>query len=506
MVRPTRIVLEEDVACEVHRLLSGQETRLTELVDAAKAIQEGGSIEWAVPVTPKTVHRLGGLSLFAKSIGVSVRFEPAVGLDEREAAFHDDFLTRGQVVTANLELARHAFRVLSNAGSLVAEPVGLRSSGFERALLIGQYGGEHVGDLAILGGVLLRLHREYGTSHAHLVSWRPDHTRRLAHGLDSPVSVTVTASDDREVEVLLNRVDALVFAGGPIMDLPRVLARQMATATSARRKGLPIIIDRVGVGPFKRTASRWAARRIVRMASHLSVRTAASAADPVVTGVRADVLQDPAFEYLGARDELSRLKPDESRGIRALLHGSDGRSRIGINLRPIRHLWSPRGVAYSSRVEEQFLDRLAAGLIDHAGRSERAPCYVFFPMNPMELGHSDLRAAYQLHRRVGAKVDLRVWEADPDVDGVVHLLRQMDAVVAMRFHACIFSLTQDLPTLGIDYYPGQGGKVEQLFGDAGRPEDVSRMESFSADWFVTSLSRHADQIASRMHERGQASG
>ena len=60
-------------------------------------------------------------------------------------------------------------------------------------LIIGAYGGEHIGDTAILGGVLLRIHRRYGTTRAILMSQRPDHTRHLVPMLDTPVDVTVEA-------------------------------------------------------------------------------------------------------------------------------------------------------------------------------------------------------------------------------------------------------------------------------------------------------------------------
>ena len=38
--------------------------------------------------------------------------------------------------------------------------------------------------------------------------------------------------------------------------------------------------------------------------------------------------------------------------------------------------------------------------------------------------------------------------------------------------------------LGIDYYPGAGGKVEQLFADAGEPGNACRMDAFTSEWLV----------------------
>ena len=206
------VVLEEDAVCEVHKLLSGQKTLLGEILVAAKRGLAVESVEWLVPVTPRTVHRLSALYLLATDAGISVSFMPAVGLDPREASFHDDFLTQGVsqrgsfarrfkvAVEEDWVLLRNGLRILRNVRHLMARRIVPDGTAFDSVLLIGQYGGEHVGDIAILGGVLLRLRRDCGTQHAYLLSHRPDHTRRLADGLDVPVHLTVQSSDDRQVE------------------------------------------------------------------------------------------------------------------------------------------------------------------------------------------------------------------------------------------------------------------------------------------------------------------
>ena len=140
-----------------------------------------------------------------------------------------------------------------------------------------------------------------------------------------------------------------------------------------------------------------------------------------------------------------------------------------------------------SRLETLILAAHAAGLVALAAQSDRPVRFVFFPMNPIQLGGSDLNAAWRLHTLLAGKVDFRVLEADPDVDGVLYLLRHLDAALTMRFHGSIFSLSQGLGTVGVDYYPGQGGKVEQLFTDQGTPDRVRRMDEVTADWVTGSL-------------------
>jgi len=281
----------------------------------------------------------------------------------------------------------------------------------------------------------------------------------------------------------------LVFAGGPLMDLPDLLVLHWNVALAARSRGLAFIIDRIGVGPFARSASRFAVRRIARLATSISVRTSRSADEPELRGLDAEVRDDPAFAYLKSRGRgeaaLTRLSARDRRDVAALLEGAEGKFRVGINLRPIRHLWSPRGKQASRMAELQCLDRLAQALV---ALSEKFPVrFIFFPMNPIQLGGSDLQSAWQLHKLLDRRADFRVWQGDPEIDGLLHLLRELDAVVAMRFHACIFAMSQGLPVLGIDYYPHAGGKVEALFNDRAAQEDCVRIDTLDADWLVGRL-------------------
>jgi molybdenum cofactor biosynthesis enzyme MoaA len=93
------------------------------------------------------------------------------------------------------------------------------------ALCIGMYGGEHVGDAAILGGVLLRAHKQLGIRQVYVASIRPDRTRRWISTLHLPLEIKVVTYQD--AKKLSNQVNCLIHAGGPIMDLPWILTRQM---------------------------------------------------------------------------------------------------------------------------------------------------------------------------------------------------------------------------------------------------------------------------------------
>jgi polysaccharide pyruvyl transferase WcaK-like protein len=362
-----------------------------------------------------------------------------------------------------------------------------------RVLIIGAYGGEHIGDAAILGGVLLRIHRRYGTTRAIVMSQRPDHTRHLVPMLETPVDVSVAEYEQATVAELLQQVDGVVFAGGPLMDLPKQLVRHLFTVSLARRQDKPFVLEGIGAGPFLRRPSAWTARRVVRMAERISVRTSDDGRAPLVRGSRVEVGRDPAFDYLETRGaELTRLPPVDQEWLDRLLEDTEGRVTVGLNLRPNRPPFTV-GVAahkraeYTSLVETRFEERLAETLRRFHKASPRAPRFIFFPMNAIQFGLSDLRSAYRLKRLLRGDVDLRIWEGDASIDGVVALLRRLDVAITMRFHATIYALAQKRPVIGIDYRIGIRDKVAALLGDFGQDENCARVDEMTSEWLFGRL-------------------
>lgn len=481
------IRLDPRLAVRAHAAVADADHDLLRALRAAK----GAPI--LAPVTAQTIYHLESLFLLAREEGAALALDAPEGLSAKEESFLRDFRHRflageeppeerpGPLGADAASFAASLFGALAGARPAPA-PGRLRS-----ALLIGAYGGEHVGDAAILGGVLLDLNAAFGATEAALLSTRPQHTERLVASLDTPVRVTVDRYDYRAIRAHLANADALVFAGGPLMDLPRMLVKHLSAARLANRWKKPFLIRRIGVGPFAKAASRWTARGIARRASALSVRTSGAAEDPVVAGLAPEVSTDPAFDYLASRQALTRLTPAERQSVDDLLAGAQGRRLVGVNIRPIRHDWSPKGKSFAETAENRFYDAAAGALIDYSEKSGHPTTFVFFPMNPIQLGGSDLAAAWRLHCKVAGQIDFRVLEADPDVDGVLYLLRKLDGAVAMRFHAAIFALSQNLPTIGIDYYPGQGGKVEQLFRDRTISHLARRIDEADRAWLCEAM-------------------
>ena len=289
------------------------------------------------------------------------------------------------------------------------------------------------------------------------------------------------------MDCTLDGADALVIAGGPIFDAPRILAKHLASVHSARIRGRPFFIERVGIGPTWRRPSRWLARSILERAESISVRSSELSRHPLLSGLSPQITRDPAFDYLETRLILDRLRELDKLAVDALTAGAEDAVLIGVNLRPAHNQRAVPGKASPQALSGDLIEGLSSALIKFAANADRPVRYIFFPMNAVQHGMSDMTAAFQFHRAVGNRIDLRVWEGNPGLDGVLYLLRKLDLVIAMRLHAAIFSMSQALPVLGLDYFQGKGGKLTELFYDSGRSDWARTIEAFEAAWLLEKM-------------------
>jgi polysaccharide pyruvyl transferase WcaK-like protein len=495
------INLDEFSACQAHASLHHDSTALATSISATRVALATGPVTWRVTATPRNVHCMESLLLLASITGCTLTVLPAPELSEREFAFLHDVLEHhrqpagtphkdetGSGSGVYLEFARECLKILPGMlPAALRRHLDMRGRQFRHATLIGPYGGEHVGDIATLGGVLLRLHRQFGVREACLFSHHPKYTRRLAAHLDTPVKLVVQPDQPALLRHELKTTGALVWAGGRIMDLSPALPRQLGALNRVRRRGRPVLLEGIGVGPLRHAPGRWVARRIARSADRVAVRTSGAAQDPILEEIDVSIGQDPAFDYLATRNELTRLVEGARNTVDALLENTTGHILVGINLRPVRHLTGTPDAAYSRTLEERLFQHVAVAMTDYARLAPAPVTYVFFPMNLLQDGSSDLAAAWRLHRMLHKGLDLRIWEADPDIDALLYLLRKLDMALTMRFHACIFAMSQGLPTIGVDYDPGVSGNIGQLFRDRELVEDVRRLGEADIHFMVERL-------------------
>lgn len=336
-----------------------------------------------------------------------------------------------------------------------------------RATIIGAYGGEHVGDAAILGGVILRLKKHYKTEKIRILSFRPDRTNKWVRSLRiEGVNFEVVKLSKSNLSSSLSSTDGLIYAGGPIMDIPVNLSFYFYAALNAKSKGLPFIVEGVGLGPYKRLISKLLASFILICAHKITLRSSSNLKVlPFHSKFKVDrVAQDPAFDYLEYSKSVivqGRYSSRENFEISSLDSYIAGRSKVlYVNLRPI---WS----AYATKDSESTVDDIVSNVLDSVASTinslDSSWAVVFIPFNPDTYGFSDFSSFYQVIKRLNSERDYYVVEYEPGVPLMLDMLSRSSHLLAMRFHACIFGLSIDRNVYGIDYQIGAPGKVAALF-------------------------------------------
>jgi polysaccharide pyruvyl transferase WcaK-like protein len=354
------------------------------------------------------------------------------------------------------------------------------------AFLIGAYGGEHLGDAAILGGVLLRLVRRERIDHAVVASFRPKRTQRLVGLIKPVVPLEVVPHNLIAVARHLRKADLLVWAGGPIVDHPRLLARNLRAALAARAYGIPFVIEGVGSGRVRRWMSKRMVNAILGLATSIAVRSNASASVIARLARReCRLVADPAFDYLATRCAFDLTTPQERARIKEFVSRPRGTLLVCINARPTT-------VRRSRRTFVIVLQRLAITLLQFA--NIRPVRYVFFPLEAEANTGADLEAAYELALYLPPDIDFRIWHELPGIDAILNLLHSSDAAVTMRLHAAIFALSQQIPIVAIDSkVGGRRGKVGQLFDDLGMGGNALNIANLEPDCIVRLLTDLTDR-------------
>lgn len=338
----------------------------------------------------------------------------------------------------------------------VPKPVFLNDKKHKCAHIIGAYGGEHVGDSAILGGVLLRIIKRHPhITKAIVYSIRPDRTSFWYSGLEGiDINVEVKAYDSHNFNAF-SKQDLLIWAGGPIMEMPNDLLNHYHTMKAFNRVNIPFEIIGCGWGPFKTKYSVNLANKMVKAASHVQLRQKAD------IKLDYELLQDPAFDYLEHYTTISKelewtfskSKTDEF--IQKYMN--NGKKNIFINVRPI---WSKYNKSkYSnSQIEQLIIEKLVALIKTNDFN------FITVPFNTDHYGFSDVTISLKLKKALGeSQHRLAVFNRELNAKEMIYFLSKFNSGVSMRFHACIFAMGLNIPVYGLDYTAGEKGKVGHLF-------------------------------------------
>lgn len=336
-------------------------------------------------------------------------------------------------------------------------------------LFLGTHGQQNVGDELLLHTFLTQL----GPEHRYLVnSYDPEATATWLS--DWPqVEVFDTAGNRLRFARHLLQCDIVIFGGGSIVKelypstgrwrhatLLMVLATVAFARLVARR---PVIMSNIGVGPITTPMGRFLARRILKLASHVTVRDQGSADICDELGLTSQKVQRvPDAVWINKVTDLIRVGAST-----VAPQGPSGTAASEVT--PIRLALNLNHDIANGANWETFTAQLteAIRIVAHHRPLELHAL-------PMQCGfkdNDDLAMITQLFRRL--ETVSSIVHQPKDHWEVASIISNCDVVVSERLHAIVLAAIVGRPVVALPY----DVKVSQLTGQLGldrRSFDVNR--------------------------------
>ncbi|GAB3264845.1 hypothetical protein GCM10027347_32210 [Larkinella harenae] len=319
----------------------------------------------------------------------------------------------------------------------------------ELGVIVGAYGGEHVGDSAILGGVILRTKEKYGTKNFVVLSSRPDRTKIWIKGLKFSSDINISVVHREKYNIVskhsLFHKSAVIYGGGPIMELFEDMMFNLKIINYFIKNKLPFFIEGCGFGPFNSKLGRYLGKEFFRKADQITLRQNVKIDKPYILKV------DPAFDYLFANKPLQKVIPNE------LVNFTSKYEKIVIlNLRP---LWSK----YAKGANLKSLHDNVIAALSMLIKSNSNIGFLYIPFNFDHYGFSDVNPALDILDKVESAENYCIVEKELTFKEIINYITLAESAICMRFHACIFASALGLKTMGIDYSGSGKGKVNGLY-------------------------------------------
>ena len=366
--------------------------------------------------------------------------------------YHGDWTTKESSRRAAAQAAETA---LAATPPPVLRP--LKPAPLEHLLILGWYGSETAGDIAILGGLLLQ-HSAKGVKSFTVLSLFPYYSRITLRPLAAELGIqlAIEAYDSPHIIDHLENFDAVIMGGGPLMDLEQTsLIRNLFR--QARALGLPCTLDGCGVGPLNHKRFHPVVAEILTLCGTRRLRDTASVdfARRLAGDLPCEVVPDPSIDYIKSKGITWQPGP----------HGV-----IRVFFRKLTNEY-PQDIGQdaANAVVPTALRKILEWYPDH--QIELCAMH-WFPV-----GWDDRAFAAELVREVGNP--RLTFDLSPRTP--IELLQKMataDLNLCMRFHSVVFAHTLGAPFVPFDYTAG--GKIHAFLSAHGLAAAAIRYSDIAA--------------------------
>jgi polysaccharide pyruvyl transferase WcaK-like protein len=341
-----------------------------------------------------------------------------------------------------------------------------------RVAILGWWGSETVGDVAILGQLLDECREVAPGARLTVITFDTAITRRTLAALEAH-EVALAAVGIRSAWAIATS-RCVIVGGGPLMESPSMIVWACSTRL-ARIAGAGALCYANGIGPVRTERVARAVIALTRASTHVVLRDDASRAWLAArdASVSATVAFDPAFDFV--RGRIGVLAPKR-------------RLQLALALRtpPSSYL----GELDAGRATEAFLDLVAESL-NALARTHAVPL-VGVVMHD-GTGDSDDHAIYaRLRTRLVHPELLTVRPGHHTLDDAVRDIAESRAALTVRFHAMILALASGTPFVAVDYARPEG-KVSRAAAMVGREREVVTWDALRSDELAQRLQTLMDR-------------
>lgn len=325
-------------------------------------------------------------------------------------------------------------------------------------LLVGWYGTETAGDIAILAGILAKYVNIYPTARFTLLSLFPRYTSVTVGDLPTQYVSRITVYDYSSVNAKLatEEADAIVMAGGPLMDIPQT-AMIASLFYKFMTRDKPRIIERCGIGPLNIDKYRENVIAMAKMATQISVRDHDSAIRLSQFGIKKSIKveDDPAIDYV------------KSLGV---LWGGANSNVICCFLRELTSEYPQKTTPEDA--ENKIISFLKVLLETYtSARIELLPMH-YFP-----IGNDDRLFARKIATKIANQRITVIMEPLSPAELIARMSSSI-MCITMRFHSVVFAHTIRAPFIAIDYT--FGGKIASFLKQMDEEPRCFNLESLGS--------------------------